>query len=152
LCFNVISKSILVITLPKRFYALGRTYDKNGNQGEFWDEESVEEYNRWVQELAEAYGNEVYQTSETSAETINANQTINEDIADNLGVHISYLSYLEYLKQLEVEGKQEKVLPGLKSYSPQKLFYMKYSNVSLFHYLFIFILELTRNVFSEKMF
>jgi len=90
--------------------------------GEFWDQKSVEEYNRWVQELATAYGNEVHQTSETSAETINAYQTINEDIADNLGVHISYLSYLEYLKQLEVEGKQEKILPGLKTYSPQNVF------------------------------
>ncbi|ODM91324.1 Neprilysin-1 [Orchesella cincta] len=111
------------------FDTSGRRFDKNSNEGEFWDKESQLMYNKWVSEIADRYEQETHQTSETSAETVSAEQTIDEDIADVMGVHMSFLSYLEYLKELEAGGRREKVLPGLKSFAPQKLFFMKYTNM-----------------------
>ncbi|ODM91556.1 Endothelin-converting enzyme 2 [Orchesella cincta] len=120
---------VLAHEVGHSFDTKGRNYDKNGKSGEFWDPVSVKNYNDWVQTLASDAGSVAYQTSETSAETIDPYKTLNEDIADVLAVYISYFSYQEYLKELEANGKHEKVLPGLKTFEPQKLFFMKYANM-----------------------
>lgn len=113
------------------FDVQGRTYNKDGeNTKEYWDPKSVEMYNKWTETILQDYSSEAHQTSETSAETIDGQKTLNEDISDILGIYISYFSYQEYLQDLEDQGKKEKILPGLKSFEPQKLFYMKYANVS----------------------
>ncbi|ODM93299.1 Neprilysin-1 [Orchesella cincta] len=107
----------------------GRKYDKNGELGEHWDATSVQKYEEWVESIDQDAGNVVYQMSETSAETLNPRKTTDENIADALGVQISYLAYKEYLKELEKNGQHEKRLPGLKTFPPEKLFFMKYSNM-----------------------
>ncbi|CAL8073339.1 unnamed protein product [Orchesella dallaii] len=120
---------VLAHEIGHSFDRLGRQYNKDGEKGEFWDKVSQQKYKEWVLKIADDYGKEAHQTSETSAETINPAQTIDEDISDILGVYISYHSYQEYLKELEAEGKHEKVLPGLQKFKPSQLFYMKYANM-----------------------
>lgn len=83
----------------------------------------------WINRVAQDYGSVAHQISETSAETIDPYKTLNEDISDILAIYISYKSYEEYLKQLKADGESEKILPGLKKFEPEKLFYMKYANV-----------------------
>ncbi|CAL8140049.1 unnamed protein product [Orchesella dallaii] len=107
----------------------GRTFDKNGIEGEYWDPKSKAEYRKWVLDLAWKYGEEVHYITENLSNSIDPMKTIDDDIADVLGVHIGFLSYKEYLKALEADGKREKILPGMKSFAPQKLFYMKYANM-----------------------
>ncbi|CAL8110469.1 unnamed protein product [Orchesella dallaii] len=120
---------VLAHEIGHSFDTQGRNYDKDGKYGEFWDAVSVKKYNEWVQKIALDYGSTAYQTSETSAETIDPRKTLNEDISDILAVYISYHSYQQYLKELEKKGKKEKLLPGLKKYTPEKLFFMKYANM-----------------------
>ncbi|CAL8110471.1 unnamed protein product [Orchesella dallaii] len=121
---------VLAHEIGHSFDIIGRMFNKDGESDkEYWDEESLAKYFEWVKEIAEQYGSEPYGVSETSAETVDPWKTINEDIADILAVYISYHSYQSYLKQLEAKGEKEKILPGLKRFSPQKLFYMKYANM-----------------------
>ncbi|CAL8140047.1 unnamed protein product [Orchesella dallaii] len=121
--------SVLGHEIGHSFDPQGRTYDKNGNLGEFWDPASKAQYEKWVAQLIETYGKEVYHITDNTGGSRNAAFTIKDDIADTLGVKIAFLSYLEYLEGLKANGKQEKILPGLKSFTPQKLFYMKYANM-----------------------
>ncbi|ODM92247.1 Neprilysin-1, partial [Orchesella cincta] len=111
------------------FDQFGRQFDKNGKLGEYWDATSKKKYEEWVESINQDAGNVVYQMSETSAETLKPDQTTDENIADALGVQISFLAYKEYLKELEKNGQHEKRLPGLKTFPPDKLFFMKYANM-----------------------
>ncbi|CAL8140041.1 unnamed protein product [Orchesella dallaii] len=111
------------------FDPAGRTFNKYGMKGEYWDFASKKHYDEWVQKLEAYYSLPIHQISERVAQSINPGQTIRDDVADNLGVQLGFFSYLEYLKLLKANGKHEKVLPGLTKFTPEKLFFMKYANM-----------------------
>lgn len=62
---------------------------------------------------------------------IDHSQTVNDDIADIVGLRMAYAAYQLYLADLKKNGKKEVMLPGLKEFSSEKLFWMKYANVRL---------------------
>ncbi|CAL8140039.1 unnamed protein product [Orchesella dallaii] len=111
------------------FDPIGRTFNKYGMKGEHWDAASKKHYDEWLLKLETYYSLPIHQISERVAQSINPDQTVQDDVADNLGVQLGYFSYLEYLKLLKANGKQEKVLPGLTKFTPEKLFFMKYANM-----------------------
>lgn len=54
-------------------------------------------------------------------------QTLNENIADIIGLKEAYFAYQRYV---DVHGKESR-LPSLERYSPEQLFFLGYANVSM---------------------
>jgi len=107
---------------------------KDGKKGDYWDWLSYELYNKWKQILIEDYNSPGFRVEEPRGNYATTCQdhakVIDEDIADLTGLYIVYLGYQQYLRDIRNMWKQEPKLPGLKSFSPEQLFWMKYGNVS----------------------
>ncbi|ODN06137.1 Neprilysin-1, partial [Orchesella cincta] len=120
-------------------HELGHTFDsvgvhlsKDGKKGDYWDWLSYELYNKWKQILIEDYNSPGFRVEEPRGNYATTCQdhakVIDEDIADLTGLYIVYLGYQQYLRDLRNSWKQEPKLPGLKNFSPEQLFWMKYGN------------------------
>lgn len=126
-----------IFTVAKHFFKhiTGVHFNKRGHRGDFWDDLSYEGYYNWTDSLVEDYEAADYKKldpwNSLADAHIDHSQAINDDIADIVGVKMAYNAYQKYLDDLKKEGKKEKILPGLKQYTPQQLFWMKYANVCL---------------------
>lgn len=116
------------------FNVTGVHFDKNGHRGEFWDELSYEGYYNWTDSLIVDYNGKAYKQADPwgsyADADIDHSQTVNDNVADIVGVHMAYSAYKNYLSELRKAKKKEIVLPGLKQFTPQQMFWMKYANVS----------------------
>lgn len=112
---------------------LGVHTSKDGKKGDYWDWLSYELYNKWKQILIEDYNSPGFRVEEPRGNYATTCQDhakiIDEDIADLTGLYIAYLGYQQYLRDLRNAWKQEPKLPGLREFSPDQLFWMKYGNV-----------------------
>lgn len=54
-------------------------------------------------------------------------QTLDENIADVVGLKEAYFAYQRYVSK----RGQEPRLPGMEQYSPEQLFFLAYANVSI---------------------
>ncbi|ODM95661.1 Neprilysin-21 [Orchesella cincta] len=111
----------------------GVHFDKLGHRGDFWDDSSYDNYYKWanaiVKDYASEHNNKPDPWGSRALANIDHGQAINDDIADIVGVYMAYNAYQKYLADLRKEGKNELVLPGLKQFTPQQLFWMKYANM-----------------------
>lgn len=60
---------------------------------------------------------------------VNGTKTLDENIADNLGLLLTYQAYEMHV----TEHGEDKMLPGFEKFSRKQLFFIGYGNVSLFH-------------------
>lgn len=61
---------------------------------------------------------------------LNGNLTLDENIADIVGVKEAYYAYQRYVDK----HGQEPRLPGMEQYNPEQLFFLGYANVSIIIY------------------
>lgn len=57
---------------------------------------------------------------------VNGTKTLDENIADNLGLLLTYRAYEMHVE----EHGDEKLLPGFEKFTPKQLFFIGYGNVS----------------------
>lgn len=86
---------------------------KDGYPNNCWDKKSRERYELWTDSIVNFYNSEAHQISETSAETTDSTRTLNENIADLIGIEMSFRAYKLHLDELETQGKQEKVFDDI---------------------------------------
>ncbi|VVC39607.1 Metallopeptidase, catalytic domain,Peptidase M13, C-terminal domain,Peptidase M13,Peptidase M13, N- [Cinara cedri] len=100
----------------------GRLFNEYGNVLQWWTNKSYEEYSRRAGCMIDHYNN-ILVTMHNDTMYVNGNQTLNENIADVVGLKESYFAYLRYV---EKHG-QEPRLPGMEKYNSEQLFFLGYA-------------------------
>ncbi|XP_065335198.1 endothelin-converting enzyme homolog [Cloeon dipterum] len=110
----------------------GRHRDLNGNQKQWWTNESVAEFNKRKQCLIEQISQYSYKIADTKYK-VNGEVTQGENIADNGGIHVALHAYdlvMARRKQSQLEDPDnEPSLSGLTGFSNRQLFFLSFANV-----------------------
>lgn len=107
----------------------GRTYNKNGEEMK-WMDTMAAAYNRRAECFVDQYNNLVTEKMlkmEKKNRPSYGNQTMNENIADTMGLEASLGAYYMYAKEKK-KDKSEEVLPGLEHLTKEQLFFLSYAN------------------------
>ncbi|CAB3369730.1 Hypothetical predicted protein [Cloeon dipterum] len=108
----------------------GRHRDLNGNQKQWWTNESVAEFNKRKQCLIEQISQYSYKIADTNYK-VNGEVTQGENIADSGGIHVALHAYdlmMARRKQSQMEDP-EPSLSGLTGFSNRQLFFLSFANV-----------------------
>lgn len=99
----------------------GRQYDLNGNLNDWWQPSDAENFKKNAQVLVECFNKvKVLDDPETYA---NGELTLGENIADNGGLHISYLAMQNAIKKGQVNSKE------MDGFTPAQRFFIAYAGV-----------------------
>ena len=99
----------------------GRQYDLNGNLNDWWQPSDAENFKKNSQVLVECFNKvKVLDNPETYA---NGELTLGENIADNGGLHISYLAMQNAIAKGQVNSKE------MDGFTPAQRFFIAYAGV-----------------------
>ena len=99
----------------------GHEYDKEGNLNNWWKESDAENFKTNAQVLIDHFnGIKVLDNPETFA---NGAFCLGENIADNGGLHISYVAMQKALEKKQVNGEK------MDGYTPEQRFFLAYAAV-----------------------
>ena len=99
----------------------GRNYDKDGNLNDWWTATDAENFKKNAQVLVDAFSAvKVLDDPETYA---NGELTLGENIADNGGLHISFLAMQNALKKKQVNKSK------MDGFTPEQRFFLAYAAV-----------------------
>lgn len=99
----------------------GRNYDKDGNLNDWWLESDAENFKNNAQVLVDCFNKvKVLDDPETYA---NGQLSLGENIADNGGLHISYLAMQNAIKKGQVKNKP------MDGFTAAQRFYLAYAGV-----------------------
>ena len=102
----------------------GRQYDENGNLNDWWSEEDAKNFDANKQCLIEAFNNCVaLDDPELGKMNGNGELTLGENIADNGGLHVSYLAMQNAMAKKQV-NKEE-----MDGFTPEQRFFLAYAAV-----------------------
>ena len=103
----------------------GRTFDKSGNNIEWWDEMSTDAFNERTTCFINQYKQYYY-----GGKPLPEMASQSENIADNGGLHLAYEAYLYWLQQAmnKKESMEYETLPRL-NYSSKQLFFISYAQL-----------------------
>lgn len=107
--------------LSHAFDDQGREYDANGNMRGWWQNKTLEEYQKRVKCIEDQYGNFT-----VNQDVVNGRQTLGENIADNGGLKASYTAYQSWLSTNP--RREQELLPGL-NLTNNQLFFLSFSQV-----------------------
>lgn len=94
--------------LTHGFDSSGRLYDGDGNQKNWWTEETSEEFDKRAQCLADEYSNFAVNAEDGSLlGYVDGNLTITENIADNGGLRLAFDAYKAYLSNATLPAGTE---------------------------------------------
>lgn len=97
----------------------GREYDKFGNLRPWWNNRSIENFNKQTDCFVKQYSNYKLQD-----DNVDGKQTLGENIADNGGLKSAYNAYLDWVKT----HSPERPLPAL-NLTHQQLFFLGFAQV-----------------------
>ena len=102
----------------------GRQYDKDGNLNDWWTEEDATNFNNNKQALIDAF-NACVALDDPEYGLIHGNGelTLGENIADNGGLHVSYLAMQNAIAKKQVNKKE------MDGYTPEQRFFLAYAAV-----------------------
>lgn len=99
----------------------GRQYDKDGNLSDWWKESDAENFKNNAKVLSEYFSAiKVLDNPETFA---NGEFTLGENIADNGGLHVSFLAMKDAIKKGQVTTE------SLDGFTPEQRFFLAYAAV-----------------------
>ena len=99
----------------------GRLYDKDGNLNDWWSEQDAAKFKANSQVLVDHFnGIKVFDNPETYA---NGKYTLGENIADNGGLHISYLAMCNAIANGQVRDAK------MDGFTPAQRFFLAYASV-----------------------
>ena len=102
----------------------GRQYDENGNLNDWWSEEDAKNFDANKQTLIEAFNNCVaLDDPELGKMNGNGELTLGENIADNGGLHVSYLAMQNAIAKKQVNKKE------MDGFTPEQRFFLAYAAV-----------------------
>ena len=102
----------------------GRQYDKDGNLNDWWTEEDAANFDNNKQVLVEAFNNCIaVDDPELGLIHGNGELTLGENIADNGGLHVSYLA----MHNAMAKGQVNKEL--MDGFTPEQRFFLAYAAV-----------------------
>lgn len=102
----------------------GRQYDKDGNLNDWWTEEDAKNFDNNKQALIDAFNNCIA-VDDTELGLIHGNGelTLGENIADNGGLHVSYLAMHNAMKEGQVNKEK------MDGFTPEQRFFLAYAAV-----------------------
>ena len=102
----------------------GRQYDKDGNLNDWWTEEDAANFDKNKQALVDAFNNCIaVDDPELGIIHGNGELTLGENIADNGGLHVSYLA----MQNAMAKGQVNKGL--MDGFTPEQRFFLAYAAV-----------------------
>ena len=102
----------------------GRQYDENGNLNDWWSEEDAKNFDANKQCLIEAFNNCIaLDDPELGKMNGNGKLTLGENIADNGGLHVSYLAMQNAMAKKQVNKKE------MDGFTPEQRFFLAYAAV-----------------------
>ena len=102
----------------------GRQYDKDGNLNDWWTEEDAKNFDNNKQALIEAFNNAIaVDDPELGLIHGNGELTLGENIADNGGLHMSYLAMHNAMKEGQVNKEK------MDGFTPEQRFFLAYAAV-----------------------
>jgi putative endopeptidase len=102
----------------------GRQYDKDGNLHDWWTEEDAANFDKNKQALVEAFNNCIaLDDPELGLIHGNGELTLGENIADNGGLHVSYLAMQNAMKKGQVNKEM------MDGFTPEQRFFLAYAAV-----------------------
>lgn len=102
----------------------GRQYDKHGNLNDWWTEEDAANFDNNKQVLVDAFNSRVaVDDPELGLIYCNGELTLGENIADNGGLHVSYLAMQNAMVKSQVN---EGMMDG---FTPEQRFFLAYAAV-----------------------
>ena len=105
------------------FDSTGIKYDADGNLKDWLSPGDQEKF----EEKAKCFVEQYNQYEVFPGKRINGSFTLDENIADNLGLELAYRAYKHAERDGQVE--QSKKLLGLEKLSPEQLFFLSYATV-----------------------
>ncbi|XP_023235363.1 neprilysin-11-like [Centruroides sculpturatus] len=106
--------------VDRGFGDLGILRDKYGNLKDLWTEKSKDEVKKRSQCFIDQYSSYHYYKLNI---TLDGEETLSDNIADNGGIRQAYLGYQKWVK----DNGKEKSLPGLQKYSHKQLFFISFA-------------------------
>ena len=102
----------------------GRQYDKDGNLNDWWTEEDAANFNNNKKALIDAF-NACIALDDPELGVINGNGelTLGENIADNGGLHVSYLAMQNAKEKKQLNAKE------MDGFTPEQRFFLAYAAV-----------------------
>eukprot|EP00057_Strongylocentrotus_purpuratus_P020956 XP_011675430.1 PREDICTED: endothelin-converting enzyme 1 [Strongylocentrotus purpuratus] len=97
----------------------GREYDKNGNLYQWWNNDTIQRFNRQTECMVDQYSE-----YDILGNKVNGRRTLGENIADNGGLKSAYHAYLEWIR----EHGEEQLLPAL-GLNHKQLFFLGFAQV-----------------------
>ena len=102
----------------------GRQYDKDGNLNDWWTEEDAKNFDANKQVLIEAFNNCIaLDDPELGKMNGNGELTLGENIADNGGLHVSYLAMQNAMAKKQVNKNE------MDGFTPEQRFFLAYAAV-----------------------
>ena len=102
----------------------GRQYDKDGNLNDWWTEEDAKNFDNNKQALIDAFNNAIaVDDPELGLIHGNGELTLGENIADNGGLHVSYLAMHNAMKEGQVNKEK------MDGFTPEQRFFLAYAAV-----------------------
>ncbi len=102
----------------------GRQYDKDGNLNDWWTEEDAKNFDNNKQALIEAFNNAIaVNDPELGLIHGNGELTLGENIADNGGLHVSYLAMHNAMREGQVNKEK------MDGFTPEQRFFLAYAAV-----------------------
>ncbi len=102
----------------------GRQYDENGNLNDWWTEEDAANFDRNKQVLIDAFNNCIaIDDPEYGLIHGNGELTLGENIADNGGLHVSYLAMQNAIAKKQVNKNE------MDGFTPAQRFFLAYAAV-----------------------
>ncbi|CAD6243919.1 GSCOCG00013206001-RA-CDS [Cotesia congregata] len=111
--------SIIGHEITHGFDNRGRKFDKNGNFSDWWSAYTNNTYNKKTTCFVNQYNNYTSQ----SQSKVDGKLTLNENIADIIGIRMAYLAYQKWVSK----NGEEMSLPELQ-YTPNQLFWIYFAN------------------------
>ncbi len=102
----------------------GRQYDENGNLNDWWTEEDAKNFDNNKQTLIDAFNNCIaLDDPELGKLNGNGELTLGENIADNGGLHVSYLAMQNAMAKKQVNKNE------MDGFTPEQRFFLAYAAV-----------------------
>ncbi|KAI5459009.1 hypothetical protein BGZ63DRAFT_455861 [Mariannaea sp. PMI_226] len=114
--------SVVGHELTHGFDNTGRLFDATGNMTTWWDNSTIEAFNKRAECFVEQYNKYTITAPNGTQVHVNGEQTLGENIADAGGVVSSFAAWQKW----EKEKGRGKGLPGLEKFTNEQLFFIKW--------------------------